>query len=254
MPLALRADDTDAQAKAREALEQKLKDMQSQPANVKAPAKPIAPAAPATPAPKPKKDAVKPVPAQVVTAPAPTTAAPTTTTPVAAPVAPQPSQPAEVAQPAAATATPMPASGDSEAVAKAREALRQKMQELDAQPAGTPVRVVSTPRPVAPPSTPAPVAPPTAPVVTSSSQPAPSSDPNMTATRPPGGQRPVPTPHHTPKPGQRAALSFPPLQGPPNPLPAAKQQQLDELLRQYKADQISAEKYHDERAKIVGEP
>jgi hypothetical protein len=37
-------------------------------------------------------------------------------------------------------------------------------------------------------------------------------------------------------------------------LPAAKQQQLDELLRQYKADQISAEKYHDERAKIVGEP
>ena len=76
MPLALRADDTDAQAKAREALEQKLKDMQSQPANVKAPAKPIAPAAPATPAPKPKKDAVKPVPAQVVTAPAPTTAAP----------------------------------------------------------------------------------------------------------------------------------------------------------------------------------
>jgi hypothetical protein len=47
--------------------------------------------------------------------------------------------------------------------------------------------------------------------------------------------------------------NFPPLAGPALPISAAKQQQLDALLLRYKADQITPEQYHAERAKILGE-
>jgi hypothetical protein len=50
------------------------------------------------------------------------------------------------------------------------------------------------------------------------------------------------------------AVSLPELTGPPSPLPAAKQQKLDELLQQYRADRITPEQYHEQRAKILGEP
>ncbi len=46
-------------------------------------------------------------------------------------------------------------------------------------------------------------------------------------------------------------LNFPALEGPPLPISPEKQQQLAELLRRYKADQISPEEYHAERAKIL---
>ncbi len=46
-------------------------------------------------------------------------------------------------------------------------------------------------------------------------------------------------------------LNFPPLEGPPLPISGEKQQQLAILLQKYKADQISPEEYHAERAKIL---
>jgi hypothetical protein len=39
--------------------------------------------------------------------------------------------------------------------------------------------------------------------------------------------------------------------GPPPPVSAEKVQKLDALLQQYKADQITPEQYHEERAKIL---
>jgi hypothetical protein len=51
----------------------------------------------------------------------------------------------------------------------------------------------------------------------------------------------------------KVAPVFPPLQGPASALPSAKQQRLSDLLRRYRADQISPQEYHDERAKILAE-
>ena len=51
-----------------------------------------------------------------------------------------------------------------------------------------------------------------------------------------------------------AAIPLAPLAGPASNLPATKEQSLQALLEQYKADKISAEEYHQQRAKILAEP
>jgi hypothetical protein len=51
-----------------------------------------------------------------------------------------------------------------------------------------------------------------------------------------------------------ATGSIPPIQGPPVTISAAKQQELAALLARYKADKITPEEYHTERAKILAEP
>ncbi len=48
--------------------------------------------------------------------------------------------------------------------------------------------------------------------------------------------------------------SLPPLEAPALPITADKEQRLAELLRKYKADEITAEQYHQERAQILAEP
>ena len=52
----------------------------------------------------------------------------------------------------------------------------------------------------------------------------------------------------------RVALSFPPLAAPDLPISPAKEQRLQELLQQYRADLISPEQYQATRAKILSEP
>jgi hypothetical protein len=47
---------------------------------------------------------------------------------------------------------------------------------------------------------------------------------------------------------------FTAVEAPPSSVPATKQARLDELLGKYKADLITAEQYHNERAKILAEP
>ena len=47
---------------------------------------------------------------------------------------------------------------------------------------------------------------------------------------------------------------FPPIQGPPPAVSGSKEQRLKELLRKYKADEITPEEYHQQRAKILSEP
>src|SRR3954471_10438256 len=114
LPLSVRAD-TDAQIKAREALRQKMQELDTQPAET----------AP-VPAPPVQQKQAKP---------APTPPRQVEPEPVAKSV-PQP-KPAKVPHPKAApapvVAEPVTPRADSEAIAKARAAMEQKMKELDAQ-------------------------------------------------------------------------------------------------------------------------
>jgi len=178
-----------------------------------------------------------------------------------------------------------PTPSDPEAIAKAREAMRQKMQELPAQP---PSKVATTPAPKRAPKVatakPAP-APQTVPEpVPSAAKPAAR---ETVATQPaatqPAEVRPAQTPPQVEvqapvatelperteaenaarkqaskkqkirKPSSTAPV-FQPLAGPPLPISAEKQQRLANLLEQYRADQITPEQYHQQRAKILAEP
>ena len=132
------------------------------------------------------------------------------------------------AQPPAAPVAPPPA--DSESIAKAREALRQKMKELDAQP---------------PASTNAPAS--------AAAKPAPTK-PKPTATKPEA--KPAPVVEKAPKKpaAVKSAPAFPAIQGPASPVSGDKQQRLTELLRKYKADELTPEEYHLQRAKVMSEP
>ena len=51
----------------------------------------------------------------------------------------------------------------------------------------------------------------------------------------------------------KTAQPFPPIPVPPPAVSADKQQRLAELLRKYKADEITPEEYHQQRAKILSE-
>jgi hypothetical protein len=291
-----RAADTDAQIKAREALRQKINELDAQ-TPVTNTAQPVAtPSKPAkskpapepevtTPTPTPAPETVKTVPAP---APAPThtvEAPPTRTPPPAQGQAPapvvkttRPPKPKPVAKTAPA---PVPSGQvtasrpDSEKVAKARQAMEEKMRELDSQggqPAASQpaVAIHETPPPTRPAveasqpppaSTPAPVY--RAPQISSTSQPsvsAETSEPlptpppiNKSAQSEPKKSQKANKPRQTtptPEPLPRYALPA----GPPAPVSAEKVQKLDSLLQQYRADRITPEQYHQERAKILAGP
>jgi hypothetical protein len=53
---------------------------------------------------------------------------------------------------------------------------------------------------------------------------------------------------------EAAPVTFTPMTAPPSSLPPTKDQRLQTLLDQYKADKLTAEEYHDQRAKIIAEP
>lgn len=191
----VRADDTPAQAAARAALMQQMNEM---------PAQPAMPAPVAVKPSAPKVEALAPV---VVAPPAARAPAPTS--------APAPSAP--MFQPVATPAI------DSDAQAKARAALLQKMSEIESQPAATPmpapekVVVKKTEKPVV----------------------------NMEIPAPAVMQ---------PKPAVVAEPMVKPIETPALPISATKEDRLQALLQKYKTDQITPEEYHTERAKIMGEP
>lgn len=240
----LRARETDAQAKAREELRKKMSELDAQEKGARSPAPTPPPAR--TPPP-----AVAPAPAQ----------------PAVVEVAPAPAVPA---QPVAA---PVPARGDDEATARARAALREKMRELDAQKASTrapapPAQVVAptpAPQPVAPVAAPAPApAPVAAPIAQSTF--APTGQPEDEATaRTRAALRQKMAELDAQQLGGRPAAAyagpvaqpspeFKPITAPPLPISGPKEMRLAELLRQYKADLITPNVYHKERAKILAEP
>jgi hypothetical protein len=61
-------------------------------------------------------------------------------------------------------------------------------------------------------------------------------------------------PKETPQPQPLPARSYQKMEGPPAPVSAEKHQRLDELLRKYRADEITPDQYHQERAKILAAP
>jgi hypothetical protein len=241
------APDNESQAKAREALEQKLHDMETQPqtnqvqvkskkskkaettATAPAPAPEPAPAAAAAPAAAP---VVEPAAAAAA-------AAPVVVTPESAPAAvpaPAAAQPAQHGSHGILYAPP----ADPEAMARAQEALRQKMAEIDAKQgkpgsAAAPI-FATTPEVITP-----------TPVATTSPTPA-SVPPAHTSNT-----QPKPPPHKplTVNPAPAPAMS---VQPPALPISADKHQRLEALLQKYRADQITPEQYHAERAKILAEP
>ncbi len=141
----------------------------------------------------------------------------------------------EVATPVPTTATPAvatvvmaPQPLTPEAQAAARAALLQSMGQTD-MPAAAPVAPVA----VAPATTTSAPATPAAPAA------------NPVATNPA-------KPGNAIVPGQEPG--FPPMTAPALPISAAKQQQLDALLAQYKANLISPEEYQKQRAAILAQP
>jgi hypothetical protein len=186
-------------------------------------------------------------PAPVVQQPMPTVApvAPKTTTVESQPA---PSMPSYISAP----------SNDDATNQKLQEALSQKMQQTPAEP--TPPAVVTqkpAKRAKAAPATTANYAtqPMPAPAPAATYAPVPmtsSSHPNLPEQPTP---QPAPMPAATKnQPPTLPSVSLPPLQGPATGLSSAKEQKLNELLNQYRADQITPQQYHEQRAKILAEP
>ena len=194
--------DNEEQAKLRDALRRAL-------VQPNAPQSQPAPAAQPAAAPEPTEPAPTPPPAQPQSQPAAVT-----------PVAPPPVTPTVVVQ-TPETYEPVPAPDDAASIARAREAMRRKLEEMqtDQQPApapGTPVAAVA---------------------------PAPA-------------PKPAPTPAPAPKTAATpvATSSYKPVDAPASPLPASKQSKLADLLARYRADSITAQEYHAQRAAIIAEP
>ncbi len=214
--------DNETIAKARQALDQKMKELRAQPTEapaikpapvIAAPSKPVQPTVvpPPTVTPPPPVQVAAPPPAQV----------------------PPPVQSQSVQLEAATTPPPATApfpmlapQQDTEEIIRARAALHAKMQELGTQPAVAPSS--KAPR-----------------------QPALAVEPSGTKPTQVAVVR-EDKPPKAPKPPKAAPLTFPAMEAPPLPISMDKKQQLDALLERYKADQITPDQYQAERAKILG--
>ena len=53
---------------------------------------------------------------------------------------------------------------------------------------------------------------------------------------------------------EKKSPTLKPIEAPPLPISADKEQRLKELLQKYKTDELSPEQYHQQRAKILAEP
>lgn len=246
----------DAIEKAREAMRQKMNELAGQtPTTREAPAAPSAPA-PQTSPPPPPPAAPPSVPAvnPPTTAAAPAdsdaierartaarkkleeTSQPQFATPPQAPnVPPAPTPPAGRLQMEPPPALPVITGphADEQSIEKAREATRERLAELEKQQHQATANQGNKVNP---------------PIAASTVPPSP--------TKPPKPAKPPkpPKPATTPSPTVAKPSDFPPLQGPPSPLSPEKQQRLADLLRRYRADQLTPEQYQTERAKIRAEP
>ena len=225
----VQAADNEAQIRARQALEEKLKQT-APPIEVT-----VTNAAPKSALVK-AKPAAKPAPQVMTITP--------TTTNVATP---------PVMVPAYAPTPSVDPNAD-----KLSDALHQKMRETAPAPVIEPAKpIVTVEKPVKPVQVAPPVvSTPVAPVITIPA-PAPNYAPlpgdtavTVTPTLP-AQPMPVATPNAK---TMEPLVILPPLSGPPSSLSAAKQQKLDALLQQYRLDQLTPQQYHEQRAKILSEP
>jgi hypothetical protein len=75
-----------------------------------------------------------------------------------------------------------------------------------------------------------------------------------TTTPPPVAVAPPPPKPQKNAPAVKPSTHFQTLEAPAAPISGDKQQRLAALLQQYKADQLTPEQYHTQRAKILAEP
>ncbi len=213
------AGDTPAQIKAREALRQKMAELEGSPASPPKPAAAQPPPAPVAPA----KPATPPPPAAV----------PVAATQKKAPVVAAVPAPVIAAVPAATAPSssifgPVPDAVENENTARARAALRQQMAILEFGPVPDAVENANTARARAAMR---------AEMAHLQSTPAVPMKP---------GRSTVST----------ALIASTPLvmEVPPDPLSGSKAARMAELLQLYKADQITPKEYHTQRAAIIAEP
>jgi hypothetical protein len=218
--LPLRGADTETDIKLREALEKKLNELQSQPA--------VAPHSGVT-TPQTK------TPAAPATTPTPPASGRKTAVPPAQPGG-RPTPPAQWTPPPA-TAQPAPAAAqpvNQESIDKARETLHQQMTELENQPPAATNALVPSPK---------------------KAESQPGQKPLETkALQTAGNPDAQPKADKAMKKPAKGATAFPPVQAPPPAISADKDARLAELLRKYKADEITPEEYHQQRAKILSGP
>ncbi len=234
---------SDSQAQnAREALRKKIAEIEGQ--------KPVATPTPApTPPPVVAAPIPTPTPPPVVVAPSPTPP-PVVARPVPAPTPP----PIAVLTSSPATSPSFdlavtPAIPDSVEIAKAREEVHRKIAELESQPKPSPTQ----PKPVAP----------VPPAIRSASfEPvegiAPGTSDVVIYEPEKTRAKSLSAKERARMEAERAAMrtpaSFNTVEVPPPAITPAKAEKLAELLRTYKADEITPEQYHTERAKILVEP
>jgi colicin import membrane protein len=256
--LGLIAQDNPAQAKAREALLQKMRELDAQQA--------------APPAQQPQPlDAVVPAPGPAkapptATAPKPAVVAPARAKTTPAPVAPKPvvtTPPTTVMTQAGAVFAPVPPPSDEQATARAREALRQKMSELDTQPTAPLTAVVPAVKPA--PATPAPSSKASdaekkradAEAAKAQKEAAEAERKRAAAEakeRKEAEKAALVEAQKTKKQlSSEAASGFKPIEAPALPISAEKQALLAELLRKYKADEITPEEYFKQKVKILAD-
>lgn len=183
----------------------------------------------------------------------PTTQAPATAKPANAPAPTQPATPPPPPEPAPTPVAPPPVqtqaapaiagSGDSADIAKARQAMRQRIQELQATSAPAPAPATTSVTPTTPVPSPAPA-------TTFVATPPPDSGANVALEQEALRQKLQQLEATQPV----TAAGYAPIEGPASPLSAAKQAKLADLLVRYKADTITAQEYHAQRAAILAAP
>ena len=235
--ISARADDSPAQAAARAALNEKMRELDAQQASTNAE---TPPAIVVTPSGAMQEQPSQPAAATITPAqPAPSAASADSEAQARALQAlQQKMSQLDKQQPLETTTT----SSDTAAQAAARAALDQKMREMDAEQASTnaetSLAVKITPSIAAPEQ-------PSHPVEAQSVQTAPVQTP-VAATQP------LPPPANVNYPGK--SLGLKPIEAPALPISADKEAQLQALLAIYKADQITPAEYQAQRAKILAEP
>jgi hypothetical protein len=238
--ISARADDSPAQAAARAALDEKMRELDAQqaPTNAETP-----PAIVVTPSGAMQEQPSQPAAATITPAqPAPSAASADSEAQARTLQAlQQKMSQLDKQQPLETTTT----SSDTAAQAAARAALDQKMREMDAQQAST--NAETSPVVKITPSIAAPEQPSHS-VEAQSVQTAPVQTP-VAATQP---LPPLPPPANVNYPGKSLGLKL--IEAPALPISADKEAQLQALLAIYKADQITPAEYQAQRAKILAEP
>ncbi len=138
------------------------------------------------------------------------------------------------------------AAADSEAIQRAREALQQKMRELQSQPSQT---IAFTESAIGFADAP--------PAQTESAQTEQAREAVRARQQALAQQEAFKALLERPQAREldgQPLREYKPLEAPPMPFSREKQDKLAELLRKYRADEITPEQYHAERALIIGNP